>query len=60
MKIGDTVVLKSGDSPRMTVEETTTPVECIWFVNGLLHRDHFPADALRVVKDTRTVYHGTT
>ena len=60
MKVGDTVVLKSGDSPRMTVEEIKGAVDCIWFVNGQLHRDSFPADALRVVKDTRTDYHGTT
>ena len=48
LKVGDVVRVKSG-SPRMTVVEVSGQrISCAWFVDQLLHRKDFDADALTI------------
>ena len=50
--IGDVVKLKSG-GPDMTIKQyyDENSVRCIWFIDGLLKEDFFPAAALKKVED---------
>ena len=53
MKEGNLVVIKTGGM-LMTVERVRgdgKSIECVWFVNGDLHRDNFHPDTLMKVAD---------
>ena len=52
---GAVVVLASGDSPLLTVEEVypNRKAQVVWFVNGEYRTMAIPVAALRVVKPER-------
>lgn len=54
IQAGSVVVLNSGDSPVLTVQEIThggKQASVIWFVNGQINQHYIPLAALRLVEN---------